>query len=60
MNAENISALAHHLVETHGAKAMVEAARKASLFETAGDKEQARLWRRVEAAVSELRGPKES
>jgi len=60
MNAENISAIAHHLVETHGAKAMVEAARKATVFERAGDKEQATLWRRVESVVSELRGPKES
>jgi len=60
MNAANISAIAHHLVETHGAKAMAEAARKAVSFEAAGDKEQGKFWRQVEAVVSEMRGPKES
>jgi hypothetical protein len=60
MNTADISALAHHLFETHGAKGMAEAAQKAASFEAAGDKEQAKLWRRVEAAVSEMRGPKES
>ena len=60
MNTADISAIARHLVETHGAKAMAEAAQKAASFESAGDKEQAKLWRRVEAVVSEMRGPKES
>lgn len=60
MNAADISAVAHHLLETHGAKAMAEAAQKAASFEDAGNKEQAKFWRRVEAVVSEMRGPKES
>ena len=60
MNTSDISAIARHLVETHGAKAMAEAARKAASFEAEGDKEQAKFWRRVEAVASEMRGPKES
>lgn len=60
MNAADISALAHHLFETHGIKAIAEAARKATSFESAGDTEQAKDWRRVEAVLREMRGPKES
>ncbi|MDH3319055.1 MAG: hypothetical protein OEO84_05115 [Betaproteobacteria bacterium] len=60
MSTADISAIARHLFETHGAKAIAEAAQKAVSFEHAGDEAQAKLWRRVEAAVRELRGPKES
>ena len=60
MNATDISALARHLFETQGAKAIVEAAQKAVSFEKAGDEDQARTWRRVEAALMEMRGPHES
>lgn len=60
MSAQDISALARHLFESHGAKGIAEAAQKAASFEDAGDKEQAKFWRRVEAAVSGLCGPKES
>jgi hypothetical protein len=60
MNTADISALARHLLATHGAKAMAKAAQKAVSFEAAGDQEQAKLWRRVEAVVSEMRGPRES
>lgn len=60
MNAADISALAHHLFETHGAKAIAEAAHKAASFEKAGDGEQASSWRRVEAVLREMRGPRES
>jgi len=60
MNAADISALAHYLFETHGAKGIAEAAQKAMSFEKAGDREQAKFWRQVEAAVQEMRGPKES
>ncbi|MDP2239411.1 MAG: hypothetical protein Q8K18_04510 [Burkholderiales bacterium] len=60
MNAADISAIARHLFETHGAKAIAEAAQKAVSFERAGDEEQARAWRRVEAALLEMRGPHES
>jgi hypothetical protein len=60
MNASDISALARHLFETQGSKAIAEAAQKAASFESSGDKEQARTWRRVEAVLLELQGPHES
>ena len=60
MNASEISAIAHHLFETQGAKAIAEAARKAESFRQAGDAQQARVWERVEEALRELRGPRES
>lgn len=60
MNAADISALAHHLFETKGAKAIAEAAQKAASCEETGEKEQAEFWRRVEAVLFEMRGPKQS
>ena len=60
MNTEDISAIAHHLFETKGTKAIAEAAQKAASFESAGDKEQAKVWRRVEGVLREMRGPRES
>ncbi len=60
MTAADVSALAHHLFETQGVKAIAEAAHKAASFETAGDEQQAKLWRNVEAVLREMRGPKES
>ncbi len=60
MKTSDISALAHHLFETQGAKAIAEAAQKAQSFERSGDAEQAKLWQRVEAALQEMRGPRQS
>jgi hypothetical protein len=60
MNTADVSAVAHHLFESHGAKAIAEAAQKAASFEKAGDEGQARFWRRVQAVLQEMRGPKES
>jgi hypothetical protein len=60
MNAADISALARYLFETHGAKAIAEAAQKAASFQDAGDEEQSKDWRRVEAVLWEMRGPHES
>ena len=60
MTAADISALARHLFETQGAKALAEAAQKAASFEDAGDKEQAKIWHRVEIVLRELCGPRES
>ncbi len=60
MDAANISAIARHLFETQGPKAIAEAAQKAAFFEEAGDKEQSNTWRRVEAVLWEMRGPHES
>jgi len=60
MNAADISALAHHLLETHGVNAIAEAAHKAASFENAGDKEQGKSWRQIEGVLREMRGPKQS
>ncbi|MBI4206265.1 MAG: hypothetical protein HY527_14685 [Betaproteobacteria bacterium] len=60
MNTTDISALAHRLFEAQGAKAIAEAAQKAASFENAGDKENAKLWRQVEAVLLEIRGPRQS
>jgi hypothetical protein len=60
MNATNVSAFARHFFETEGAKAIAQAAQKAVSFEQAGDKEQAKRWRSVEAVLREMRGPRQS
>ena len=60
MNTTDISTLARHLFQTQGAKAIAEAARNAARFKEAGDSEQARMWERVEAALQEMRGPRQS
>ena len=59
-DSADVSAIARHLFETQGAKAIAEAAQKAASFEKAGDAGQAKHWRRVEAALREMRGPHES
>lgn len=60
MKATDISSMARHLFETHGAKAIAEAAQKSASFALAGDEEQAKTWRRVEAVLMEMQGPHES
>ena len=60
MKAADISALAHHLFETQGVKAIAEAAQKAVSFEDTRDREQAKLWRQVEAVLREMRGSNQS
>ena len=60
MDAADVSAIAHHLFETRGVKAIAAAAQKAVSFEKARDQEQAKMWRQVEALLQEMRGPNES
>lgn len=60
MNTADVSAVAHHLFETQGAKAIAEAAQKAASFQDAGDEEQAKFWLRVESVLREIRGPRQS
>ena len=60
MKATEIEEYARQLWETSGAKAVAEAARKARTFEEKGDKEQAETWRRIEAALMQMKGPRES
>ena len=60
MDAAQIQSYARQLFEVHGAKAIAEAAHKAQTFEENNDREQAATWRRIEAALIELRGPPHS
>ena len=60
MNASDISALAHQLFATQGAKAIAQAAQKAESCRQAGDEEQAKTWLRVEAVLREIRGARQS
>ena len=60
MNTTDVSAFAHHLFEAQGAKAIAQAAQKAASFEDAGNNEEAKFWRRVEAVLLEIRGPRQS
>jgi len=57
MQAIDIEDYARRLFEAHGFKAISEAAQKASSYEQQGDEEQAQTWRRIEAALMQMRGP---
>lgn len=58
MQAVEIQDHARKLMAAHGAKAIAEAAQKASALEKQGEKEQAQDWRRVEAALMQMQGPR--
>ncbi len=51
---------ARQMLETHGDKAVVVAAKKASSFEQSGDAREAETWRGIEAALKLMRGPHQS
>ena len=53
-------AYARQLWDAHGAKAVAEAAQKASAFEKQGDNERAQYWRRIETMLLQMRGPSQS
>jgi hypothetical protein len=57
MDATTIHDHARRLFEAHGDRAELEAAQKATECARNGDEAQARDWRRVQAAISQLRGP---
>jgi len=57
MRASEIHDYARRLLEAQGYEAIAEAARKARMFEERGDDGQAQTWRRIEAAMMEIRGP---
>jgi hypothetical protein len=57
METVDIQDYARQLLEAHGLKAIAEAAQKASAFEQQGDEHQAQTWRRIEAALMQMRGP---
>jgi hypothetical protein len=60
MDTADISAIARHLYETQGPKAIAEAAQKAASYERAGDMEESKTWQQVQAVLWEMRGPHES
>ena len=60
MNATEIQTHARKLFEAEGPKAIVEAARRAARLEAQDDHERARVWRRIEAALVLMRGPRET
>jgi hypothetical protein len=60
MLAVEIQSHARKLMEVHGPAAIAEAAQKARNFENTGDAKQADTWRRIEAALLQLRGPRAS
>jgi hypothetical protein len=57
MQEIDIHDYARQLLESHGDKAVIEAAQKASSFEREGKNEEAETWRHIEAAIKMMRGP---
>lgn len=57
MEEDQVVDYARQLLEAHGARAIAEAAQKASALEQQGEKEQAETWRRIEAALKLICGP---
>ena len=60
MQAIETQDYARQLLETHGEKAVVVAAKKAFAFEEKGNTEEATTWRQIEAAIKLMRGPHQS
>ena len=60
MLAVEIEESARKLMEAYGSQALAEAAQKARALEEAGDRAQAADWRKIEAALREMRGPRAS
>jgi hypothetical protein len=60
MHTTQVQEYARQLLETHGDKAVAEAAQKALTFEKAGDQEQAQIWRQIQAALLLMLGPRQS
>lgn len=57
MDMNEIHDYARRFIGTHGEKAEAEAAQKAAECEKAGDNVQAEDWRRIQAAIKQMRGP---
>lgn len=58
MQAMEIQDHARKLFEAHGVTAIAEAAQKAARLDKAGNKTEAETWRRIEAALSRMAGPR--
>ena len=57
MHETQVLDYAKSLLDAHGDKAEAEAAAKIRQFEEKNDKAQAETWRKVKAAIHEMRGP---
>jgi hypothetical protein len=60
MQTIEIQDYARQLLDTHGDKAVVVAAKKAFSFEENGNSKEATTWRKIEAALKLMRGPHQS
>jgi hypothetical protein len=60
MREIEIHSYARQLLETHGARAIAEAAQNAIDLELKGDVELAKTWRHIEDAMKLMRGPHQS
>lgn len=60
MHLENMHDYAKLLVDLHGDKAELQAARKARALEQDDQGKKLELWRRIRTAIREMRGPHES
>lgn len=57
MDETLISEYARSLKDAHGERAIAEAAQRAAECERMKDKEEAKTWRQVEAALKAMQGP---
>jgi len=57
MDETTINEYARQLLEAHGDRAVAEAAQRAVACEQRKDKEEAKTWRHIEAALKLMRGP---
>ena len=60
MQAIDVQQHARKLFAAHGSRALAEAAQRAAALEQQGRTDEAKDWRRIEAALAHLRGPRES
>ena len=60
MQENEVYDYARQLLETHGDKAIAEAAQKACALEQQGESENAETWRHIAAALKLMRGAHES
>jgi hypothetical protein len=60
MHALDIEEHARRMWAEHGSKAILEAAQRAVQLENEGREDEARDWRRIEAALALMSGPRET
>lgn len=60
MNTADTHAYAKWLLETRGDKAELHAAEEQKRCETGGDAQEIENWRKIRAAIREMRGARES